>query len=108
MDVQPRELVEYVTSYGKSPFSEWLNTLRDIGARALIRKRLNRLRIGNFGDTQNLGNGIHELRIFYGPGYRVYFGLDGKDIVVLLCGGDKKSQKRDIKKAEKYWKDYRR
>lgn len=108
MDAQPRELVEFETGNGKSPFSEWLNAFRGIRARALIRKRLNRLRMGNFGDTQNLGGGIHELRIFYGPGYRVYFGLDGKKIVVLLCGGDKKSQNRDIKKAEEYWKEYRR
>ena len=108
MNVTLRDLVEYETSNGKSPFSEWLLGLKDISARAVIRKRLNRIRIGNFGNTRSIGDGVFELKIDYGPGYRVYYGLDGDTLVVLLCGGDKGSQDRDIQKAKKYWQDYRR
>ena len=108
MNIQPRELVEYVASNGKSPFAEWLNRLKDIMARAVIRKRLNRIRLGNCGNTEPVGNGVYELKIYYGSGYRAYYGLDGNSLVVLLCGGDKSSQVRDIEKAKEYWKDYRR
>ena len=108
MDVKPRELVEYETENGKSPFSEWLSNLKDINARALVRKRLNRIRLGNFGNTESVGDGVYELKIFYGPGYRAYYALDGETLVILLCGGDKSSQGKDIQKAKEYWQDYRR
>jgi putative addiction module killer protein len=101
-----RELFEYETEEGKCPFRAWLEDLRDVTARALIRKRLNRIRLGNMGDRKSLGDGVSELRIDFGPGYRVYFGEDGPRIVVLLCGGDKGSQSRDIEQAKKYWRDY--
>ena len=74
--------------------------------RALIRKRLNRVRMGNLGDCRSVGDGVKELRIAFGPGYRVYFGEDGETIVVLLCGGDKSSQEADIRRAKEYWIDY--
>ncbi len=106
MDVRPRELVEYETESGNSPFSEWLNSLKDINARAIIRKRLNRVRNGNFGNTRHVEDQVYELKVYYGPGYRVYYGLDGDTLVVLLCGGSKGSQDRDIQKAKEYWKDY--
>jgi len=108
MNVIPRELVEYETENGRCPFSEWLDGLKYIAARAIIRKRLNRIRIGNFGHTRSVGEGVFELKIDFGPGYRVYYGLDGDTLVVLLCGGDKGSQERDIRKATEYWQDYRR
>ena len=108
MNVIPRELVEYETENGRCPFSEWLDGLKDIAARAIIRKRLNRIRMGNFGNTRSVGEGVFELKIDFGPGYRVYYGLDGDTLVVLLCGGDKGSQERDIRKATEYWQDYRR
>ena len=108
MNVIPRELVEYETENGRCPFSEWLDGLKDIAARAIIRKRLNRIRIGNFGHTRSVGEGVFELKIDFGPGYRVYYGLDGDTLVVLLCGGDKGSQEIDIRKANEYWQDYRR
>ncbi|MBI3017609.1 MAG: type II toxin-antitoxin system RelE/ParE family toxin [Deltaproteobacteria bacterium] len=108
MNVIPRELVEYETENGRCPFSEWLDGLKDIAARAIIRKRLNRIRIGNFGNTRSVGEGVFEFKIDFGPGYRVYYGLDGDTFVVLLCGGDKGSQDRDIQKANEYWQDYRR
>ena len=73
---------------------------------AIIQARLNRVRLGNFGDARALGGGVEELRIDYGPGYRIYFGRDGQTVVVLLCAGDKQSQRHDIETAKAYWRDY--
>ena len=101
-----RTIVIYETTDGKSPFLDWLNGLRDVKARATIRARLDRVRLGNLGDSKSIGDGVHELRITFGPGYRVYFGQDGLLLVVLLCGGDKGSQKRDIAKAKTLWREY--
>ena len=106
MKPTPRELLSYVTEEGRCPFEDWLSKLRDVTGRVLIRKRLNRVRLGNLGSTRSVGEGVLELKIDFGPGYRVYFGEDGPTIVVLLIGGDKSSQERDILKAKKYWKDY--
>ncbi|HXV48372.1 MAG TPA: type II toxin-antitoxin system RelE/ParE family toxin [Candidatus Binatia bacterium] len=101
-----RTIVIYETTDGKCPFLDWLNGLKDIKARAAVRSRLDRVRLGNLGDSKNIGDGAHELRIPFGPGYRVYFGQDGLILVVLLCGGDKRSQKRDIAKAKTLWREY--
>lgn len=103
---KPREILIYETEDGKQPFQSWLNDLRDVKGRAIIRKRLNRVRLGNLGDTRGLGNGLYEFRIDFGPGYRIYFGEDGDKIVVLLIGGDKGTQEKDIQKARSYWEDY--
>ena len=73
---------------------------------AIVRARLNRIRLGNFGDCKLVGGGVEELRIDWGPGYRVYFGRQGSLVVVMLCGGDKKSQAKDILKAQRYWREY--
>ncbi|MBI5905442.1 MAG: type II toxin-antitoxin system RelE/ParE family toxin [Deltaproteobacteria bacterium] len=108
MDIREREIRLYVTRSGKVPYSQWLNSLKDIRARAVIRVRLNRIRLGNFGDCKSVREGVMELRIDYGPGYRVYFGRIGRQIVLLLCGGDKSSQSKDIEQAQAYWADYRR
>jgi putative addiction module killer protein len=86
---------------------EWLNSLKDVKGKAKIKERLKRVRLGNLGDYRSLGEGVFELRINYGPGYRVYFGQVGEIIVLLLCGGDKSSQEKDIRKAQEYWIDYR-
>jgi putative addiction module killer protein len=102
----PRELLNYVTSEGRCPFEDWLLGIKDSFARAIVRKRLNRVRVGNLGNTKSLGGGVFELKIDFGPGYRVYFGEDGPRIVVLLIGGDKSSQARDIESAKAYWEDY--
>jgi len=108
MDAELQTLREYVTAAGKNPFRRWLHALRDVGARARIRVRLNRVRLGNFGDAKAVGGGVSELRIPYGPGYRVYFARAGSTVVLLLSGGDKSSQKRDIETAKEYWLDYQR
>ena len=100
--------IVYKTDTGKEPFYAWLLKL-DTSTRALILTRLDRLKLGNFGDCKWLKNasGIWELRIKYGPGYRIYFGKQGSNVVILLVGGDKGSQQKDIKKAQLYWLDYK-
>lgn len=107
MDVHPRELRIYETPAGACPFEEWLYALRDSKGRARIQVRLDRLEQGNLGDTKSVGSGIHELRIDMGPGYRVYFAEDGPVIVLLLIGGDKSTQTKDIKTAKVYWREYK-
>jgi putative addiction module killer protein len=102
------EVREYLTGEGRSPFAEWLDGLRDRYARARIETRLARVRLGNLGDYAAVGDGVYELRVFYGPGYRIYFGLESNTVVLLLCGGTKSSQRRDIATAKAYWNDYRR
>ncbi|MBG1265557.1 type II toxin-antitoxin system RelE/ParE family toxin [Nostoc sp. WHI] len=107
MEVQPREIRDYLTVDGKNIFDEWLDSLRDRRAKAKIRARLDRVEDGNLGDCKSVGEGVFELRIDYGSGYRIYFGQEGITIIILLCGGDKSTQERDIGKAQEYWKDYR-
>lgn len=97
----------YQTSNRESPFTIWLDYLNDINAKARILQRIDRIALGNFGDCEPVGEGVHELRIAYGPGYRIYFGNDGKQLVILLCGGTKRQQGKDIKKAKEYWEDYK-
>ena len=108
MDSVESEIRLYATRNGKVPYSRWLNSLKDVRGRAVVRVRLNRIRLGNFGDCRTVGEGVMELRIDHGPGYRVYFGRVGRRIVLLLCGGDKASQSKDIELARAYWADYRR
>jgi putative addiction module killer protein len=97
------ELYRYQRADGSEPFSDWLKALGDKQAKARIRFRLQRLEAGHFGDTEPVGDGVFELRLHFGPGYRVYFGRQGKLILLLLCGGDKSTQTRDIMRAKDYW-----
>lgn len=106
MTSQPKEIRRYLTRDGKAPFAEWFNSLRDIKTKTIINMRLDRVGQGNLGDCQSVGSGVYELRIDYGPGYRIYFGQVDTMIVILLCGGDKSTQARDIRKAKEYWTDY--
>jgi len=108
VEARPKELHIFVTEEGREPFSEWLTSLRDIKARAKIRVRLDRASLGNLGDSHGVGEGVQELRIDYGPGYRIYLGQEGETMVLLLCGGDKSTQTKDIEKAKRYWNEYRR
>lgn len=100
------EIELYETAIGKSPFEIWFKDIKEIHTRSKILTRLDRLKLGNFGDCKTLQEGVCELRIHYGPGIRIYYGKIGNRIVLLLCGGDKGSQDRDINKAKDYLKDY--
>ena len=102
------ELLRYVTESGQELIREWLDELRDARAVTKIVMRIDRLADGNFGDCKPLREGVWELRIDYGPGYRVYYAAVGKTCVLLLCGGDKRKQSRDIKRAVEYLRDYKR
>jgi putative addiction module killer protein len=104
MDIE----VEYLKiSSEKCPYLEWESKL-DRTARAAVRIRLNRLRLGIFGDCSSIkgATGLYELRIHLGPGYRLYYGKAKDVLVIILCGGDKSSQSRDIEKAKEYWQLY--
>jgi putative addiction module killer protein len=105
--VVERVLLEYQEPDGKIPFREWLGRLKDKRARAAVDARLLRVRLGNFGDAKAIGGGVDELRIHVGPGYRVYFAKDGDKVVLLLIGGDKGTQAKDIKAVQGYWAEYR-
>lgn len=96
----------YTLSNGEQPFIEWLESV-DNKVRYRIKERLDRVALGNFGDFKSLDDGVFELRLSFGSGYRIYFGQENSTVVLLLCGGDKKSQKKDIEKAIYYWKCYR-
>lgn len=97
----------YQTARGAQPFAEWLGGLADRQARARIQARLARAASGNFGDVGPVGEGVLELRVDWGPGYRVYFARVGNVMVLLLCGGDKRTQQRDIRRAKEYFEDYK-
>lgn len=101
------ELREYLDPYGRSPFGLWRAGLDDI-ARAKVSVALLRLSSGNSSNVKALGEGVSELKIDFGPGYRVYFGRDGMTVVILLGGGIKKRQQRDIGEAQARWAEYKR
>jgi len=98
----------FIAETGKIPFKNWLERLKDIHARAKIRVALDRISLGNFGHAKSVGEGVHELKIDYGPGYRVYYAFAGDAIVLLLMGGDKASQSKDIAHAKEHWKTFKR
>jgi putative addiction module killer protein len=102
------EILRYVTASGKDVFGEWLAELHDDRAAAKIAVRINRLAAGNFGDCKALKEGVWELRVDWGPGYRVYYAMAARTCVLLLCGGDKRKQAADIKRSIEYWKDYQK
>jgi putative addiction module killer protein len=106
--VEPKQVVFYADENGNEPFGAWLNKLRDKQGRRRILNRLLRVQQGNYGDVEPIGEGLSELRLFFGSGYRVYFGEEEGNIVIILCGGDKDSQSRDIENAKAYWKEYKR
>lgn len=102
------QLLRYQREDGREPFSEWLNGLRDKMAQARIRLRLRQVEAGNLGDCEPVGEGVLELRVHVGAGYRVYCGRHGKTVVLLLCGEDKASQVRDIEQAKQLWTEWKR
>jgi len=102
------EVRHYMTSEGKDVYSEWHRRLRDIRAKIAIDRRVNRMELENFGDHKPCRDGVWELRIDVGPGYRVYYAISGSKIVLLLCGGDKRTQSADISRACEFWHDWQR
>jgi putative addiction module killer protein len=105
--IEPKQVLFYADADGNEPFQLWIDTLRDKQGRRRILNRLVRLQQGNYGDVAPIGEGLSELRMFFGPGYRVYFGEEAGNIVIILCGGDKASQDRDIEQAKTYWQEYK-
>ena len=98
---------QYIELDGRSPFEEWFMDLNSVAA-VKVTKAVYRLELGNFSNVEGVGRGVYELKIHFGPGYRVYFGKDGDEIVILLCGGSKKRQSQDIEKAIKFWQEYKK
>lgn len=100
------DLRRYLTAEGRCPFQEWFDRLRDQRAQQRIDARLARVAVGNFGDAKGVGGGVMELRVDYGPGYRVYLARNGEQWVLLLGGGDKSTQAGDIQEAKQRWADW--
>ena len=101
------QLLYYIEASGRSPFAAWFDDLSEEGA-AKVAVALKRMEQGNLSNAKSIGEGALEYRIDFGPGYRIYFGYDGKTVVILLAGGTKQRQQRDIEAARKRWADYRR
>ena len=100
------EVLQYLDGHGQSPFREWFDRL-NVQAAAKVTMGITRLSLGNMSNVKALGAGVTELKIDFGPGYRVYFGNDGAQLVILLAGGSKQRQQRDIALAQARWQDYR-
>lgn len=107
MAIIAQQLKMLVLESGQCPFEEWYVSIRDTPTRARIRARLTRIQTGNFGDHKNVGKEVNELRLDFGPGYRIYYARVGEVVVVLLGGGDKGSQEKDIEKAQQVWEEYK-
>jgi putative addiction module killer protein len=101
----PIELEEFVLR-GRSPFGLWFDSLQAVTA-AKITVSLTRLKEGNVSNVKSVGGGVLECKIDFGPGYRIYFASDWKKLIILLCGGDKNSQRKDVERAKKYWHEYK-
>jgi putative addiction module killer protein len=102
------EILRYVTSNGRDVFGEWLVKLQDARAQAKVAVRIDRVASGNFGDCKPLRDGVCELRVDWGPGYRIYYAMVGKTAVLLLAGGDKRKQSSDVERAIAYLNDYKK
>lgn len=102
------EIRHYLTADERDVYFDWFRRVRDMKARIAIERRMNRIEQGNFGDHKFCRDGVWELRIDVGPGYRVYYAMSGKEVVLLLCGGDKRMQDADIGRACDYWQDWQR
>lgn len=106
-NAHPRTINFYQIPNGHEPFTRWFLSIRDPSIRRRIQARLTSVRTGNLGDHRSVGGGVRELRLDFGPGYRIYYGEVDNATVLLLCGGDKSSQRRDIERAKNYWKEYK-
>lgn len=95
----------YASESGKVPFVDWIKNIKDPTTRHRIRRRLDKVEVGHYGDHRGLNDGVYELKLDFGPGYRIYFAEQDTVIIILLCGGDKGSQKKDIQTAKMYWRE---
>jgi putative addiction module killer protein len=102
------EILRYLTPSGEDVIGDWLASLRDARTRAKIEARFARVALGNFGDSKGVQGGVFELRIDWGPGFRVYYAMPNHSSVLLLNAGDKSTQSANIKRALSYWSDYKR
>ncbi len=102
------EIREFQDGKGRSPFRTWLDSIKDKKLKATVYARLSRLEKGNLGDCKSVGGGVFELRIHLSPGIRVYFGFENNTVVILLCGGEKRTQEADIERAQRLWIEYGR
>ena len=106
--MHPVEIRHYLTASSRDPYQQWLDKLRDLKGRVVIQRRIDRLKGGNFGNHKFCQEGVWELKIDFGPGYRVYYAQEGKTIMLLHCGSSKRTQAADVKEAVRYWRDYQR
>ena len=106
MIINDLEILYYQTIDGKCPYKDWFHSLRNVSLQQMIDARLTRVEHGLLGEYKWINHGVLELKFRIGSGYRIYFGRHGKRLIILLCGGDKSSQQKDIKRALQYWKDY--
>ena len=102
------EIRHYLTPNDKDVYMEWRRQLRDIRAAIAVDRRINRIELGNFGDHRFCRDGVWELRMDVGPGYRVYYAMAGNQIILLLCAGDKRTQSADIRRVCEFWQDWQR
>jgi putative addiction module killer protein len=109
LETRPYDLKDYETPDGRCPFQEWFTALRQIDPRhaAIVERRIRRLEHGLLGDYDDIQDGILELRIHEGPGFRVYVRRIGRVLMLILAGGDKKTQKQDIRNAKRYWAEFK-
>lgn len=107
MNLKERSIEIYEKSDGSRPFEKWYDNLKDEKTQVRINARLDKIASGNFGDVKSVGDGVCELKFSFGPGIRIYFAQTRETIVLLLIGGDKSTQSRDIKKAKEFWMEYK-
>lgn len=100
------EIEQYIREDGTNPFEKWFDKLNAIAA-AKVTTALYRMEQGNFSNVESVGEGVFEYKIHFGPGYRIYFGQEGQELVILVGGGSKKQQSNDIKKAKELWAEYK-
>lgn len=105
-EAKSKQVVVHMDDKGNEPYLDWLTKLRNGQTRKRIAQRVARMASGNYGDFKSLKDGVFELRLSFGAGYRVYFGEQGDRVVILLMGGDKSTQNKDIEKAKEIWKEY--
>ncbi len=107
MQIKHRSVDYYRTPAGKEPAKEWLSSIKDKMTQAILYKRIRQAGLGQFGKTRNVGDGVWELKVDYGPGYRVYYGIHGDELILILMAGSKRTQTADIKKTRAYWTEWK-